>query len=197
MNEISLFPLSTVLLPCGRIPLQIFEQRYLDLVAHCMREGEGFGVVWLRQGSEVSGGSLNTPHLGDYGTYATIVDWDQLPNGLLGITIEGQQRFDVSSIWRDTSGLVKATVTFREQPPKIPFDSVEKNLRDLLMSLLQHPHIQRLQLETDLLDSWRVATQLTQLLPIEESIKYELLGLNSVKLLVEELDVVLSKIRGD
>ena len=197
MNEISLFPLSTVLLPCGRIPLQIFEQRYLDLVAHCMREGEGFGVIWLRQGSEVSGGSLNTPHLGDYGTYATIVDWDQLPNGLLGITIEGQQRFDVSSIWRDTSGLVKATVTFREQPPKIPFDSVEKNLRDLLMSLLQHPHIQRLQLETDFLDSWRVATQLTQLLPIEESIKYELLGLNSIRLLVEELDVVLSKIRGD
>ena len=40
MSEIALFPLSSVLLPSGRMSLQIFEQRYLDLVAHCMREGE-------------------------------------------------------------------------------------------------------------------------------------------------------------
>ena len=86
MSEIALFPLSSVLLPSGRMSLQIFEQRYLDLVAHCMRESEGFGVVWLQQGSEVSGGSLDTPNVGEYGTYARIVDWDQLPNGLLGIT---------------------------------------------------------------------------------------------------------------
>jgi Lon protease-like protein len=53
--------------------------------------GRGFGVVWLQQGSEVSGGSLDVPNVGEYGTYARIVDWDQLPNGLLGIVIEGQQ----------------------------------------------------------------------------------------------------------
>ena len=40
MSEIALFPLSSVLLPSGRMSLQIFEQRYLDLVAHCMRESE-------------------------------------------------------------------------------------------------------------------------------------------------------------
>ena len=68
MSEIALFPLSSVLLPSGRMSLQIFEQRYLDLVAHCMRESEGFGVVWLQQGSEVSGGSLDTPNVGEYGT---------------------------------------------------------------------------------------------------------------------------------
>ena len=33
--------------------------------------------------------------LGDYGTSARIVDWDQLPNGLLGVTIEGGRRFDL------------------------------------------------------------------------------------------------------
>ena len=101
MSEIALFPLSSVLLPAGRLSLQIFEQRYLDLVARCMRESEGFGVVWLQQGSEVSGGTLDAPNVGEYGTYARIVDWDQLPNGLLGILIEGQQRFDVQSVWRE------------------------------------------------------------------------------------------------
>ena len=76
-------------MPWGRMSLQIFEQRYLDLVARCMREQTGFGVVWLKQGSEVSGGAIDLPNIGDYGTFARI-DWDQLPNGLLGIVIEGQ-----------------------------------------------------------------------------------------------------------
>ena len=35
-EELPLFPLSAVLLPGGRLPLQIFEPRYLDLVSHCM-----------------------------------------------------------------------------------------------------------------------------------------------------------------
>ncbi|GIR72225.1 MAG: hypothetical protein CM15mP74_34760 [Halieaceae bacterium] len=33
MSEIALFPLSSILMPLGRMSLQIFEQRYLDLVA--------------------------------------------------------------------------------------------------------------------------------------------------------------------
>ena len=49
-----LFPLSAVLLPGGRVPLQIFEQRYLDLVRESMKTAEPFGMVWIRRGSEVA-----------------------------------------------------------------------------------------------------------------------------------------------
>jgi Lon protease-like protein len=84
MSELPLFPLSGVLLPFGRIPLQIFEQRYLDLVRDCMKSGTDFGVVWIRRGEEVAQRGRVAPDLGDYGTCARIVDWDQLPNGLLG-----------------------------------------------------------------------------------------------------------------
>ncbi len=44
-EQIPLFPLSAVLLPHGRMPLQIFERRYLDLVRDCMKAGSGFGVA--------------------------------------------------------------------------------------------------------------------------------------------------------
>ena len=54
MTELPLFPLSAVLLPYGRMPLRIFERRYLDLVRDCMKSGEPFGVVWIRRGSEVA-----------------------------------------------------------------------------------------------------------------------------------------------
>ena len=55
MRTLRLFPLSSVLLPGGRIPLQIFEQRYLDLVRDCMKSSEPFGVIWIRRGGEVAG----------------------------------------------------------------------------------------------------------------------------------------------
>ena len=197
MSEIALFPLSSILMPLGRMSLQIFEQRYLDLVARCMRENEGFGVIWLKQGSEVSGGSLDTPNVGRYGTYARIVDWDQLPNGLLGILIEGTQRFDVHSVWREPDGLIKADVTLLDAPTAFPLPERYSALAEVLAGLLQHPQIQRLKLESDLEDAWSVPAQLTQLLPIDEAIKYRLQGLNSAERLLEEMDKLLVELSGE
>ena len=48
-----LFPLRTVLFPDGLLPLQIFEPRYLDMIAHRHRHAAPFGVVCLSEGSEV------------------------------------------------------------------------------------------------------------------------------------------------
>ena len=44
MAEIPLFPLPMVLFPGGKLPLQIFEPRYLDMVKNCMREEIGFEI---------------------------------------------------------------------------------------------------------------------------------------------------------
>ena len=197
MTEIALFPLSSVLLPSGRFPMQIFEQRYVDLVARCMRENEGFGVAWLRQGSEISGGSLDTPNVGDYGTYAQIVDWDQLANGLLGITIEGQHRFDIESTWREPDGLIKAKVVFHDAPVVAPLPEDQIGLAEVLTGLLRHPQIKRLSLQTDVSDAGRVCLQLAQLLPLEEVIKYELLGIDSIDQLLDKMDTLLKEISGD
>ena len=51
MEVIPLFPLNIVLFPGGPLPLRIFETRYLDMVRRCMRDGQGFGVVLIREGT--------------------------------------------------------------------------------------------------------------------------------------------------
>lgn len=197
MTEIPLFPLSTPLMPFGTMPLQIFEQRYLDLVANCMREGSGFGVVWLRKGSEISGGSIDTPDVGDYGTYARIIDFDQLPNGLLGITIRGESRFDVGDVWRSDSGLVKAKVEMGAPLQPVAMKDDWQSLVTVLHGLEGHPLVQRLGLNTDYDNAWDVAFTLVQLLPFEESVKYELLGMPTIEDLVTELDILLNQISGE
>ncbi|MEC9300381.1 MAG: LON peptidase substrate-binding domain-containing protein, partial [Pseudomonadota bacterium] len=40
-EQIPLFPLRVVMFPGGRLDLQIFERRYIDLVSHCMRTSTG------------------------------------------------------------------------------------------------------------------------------------------------------------
>ena len=197
MSELPLFPLSGVLLPFGRIPLQIFEQRYLDLVRDCMKSGTDFGVVWIRRGAEVAQRGRVAPDLGDYGTCARIVDWDQLPNGLLGITIEGARRFELIETATRANGLVVGDVQLQDAQSPAPMLDAWQPLLDVLLSLQTHPHVQQMDLQLDYDNAWQVGYTLVQLLPLEESLKYELLGIDSVEALMQELDTVLNQISGE
>ena len=197
MTELSLFPLSGVLLPFGKMPLQIFEQRYLDLVRDSMKSDTPFGVVWIRRGAEVAEKGSASPQLGDYGTTARIVDWDQLPNGLLGVTIQGGQRFDLASTEVRGNGLVVGQVELRPAVTPLPVEPEHQPLLDVLHSLETHPHVQRMALQVDYDDAWQVAYTLVQLLPLEEAIKYQLLGLDDVHALIGELDIILNQISGE
>ena len=195
-GEIPLFPLSSVLLPYGQLPLQIFEQRYLDLVRTCMKSDTGFGVIWIRQGSEVPGTAGSKLVLGDNGTYARIVDWDQLSNGLLGITIEGRQTFSVNQTRTSASGQIFAQTSLREAPVTAPLLPQWSSLVDVLRGLETHPHVQRMNLSIDYEDAWQVGYNLIQLLPLEEQVKYELLGADSLETMMTGLDATLNEISG-
>ena len=196
MTDIPLFPLGTVLFPSGRLPLQIFERRYVDMISKCMREGAGFGVVWIRRGSEVAEASVTNLDLGDYGTMATIVDWDQLPNGLLGITIEGAERFHIEEVWREDSGLNMARVDIEPSPDVVEIPEEGRSMIDVLAGLQRHPEGRRLGLTVDTGNAWNICHVLTQLLPIDNSVKYELLGITDINVYVDELDELLSELSG-
>ena len=197
MTEIPLFPLSSILLPYGRLSLQIFEQRYLDLVRSCMRTDTGFGVVWIRRGAEVATKGSARPDLGDYGTYARIVDWDQLQNGLLGITIAGTEIFDLRDANTSASGLVMGDIEMHlPRDPKAMQDNWNPML-DVLRSLETHPHVQRMGLDIDYSNAWEVGYTLVQLLPLDESLKYELLGSGTIEEMMGELDLLLNQISGE
>lgn len=197
MSDIPLFPLSSVLLPYGQMPLQIFEQRYLDLVKDCMRSASGFGVVWVRRGAEVAEQGRAQQDLGDYGTYARIIDWDQLPNGLLGVTIQGGEIFELDETHRASNDLLMGTVRMQSALEPAPMLDSWQSLADVLKSLETHPHVQGMNLGVDYNNAWQVAFTLVQLLPLEESLKYELLGSENLDALIRELDIILNQISGE
>ncbi|WP_025740460.1 LON peptidase substrate-binding domain-containing protein [Salinivibrio socompensis] len=89
-----LFPLPLFLLPGGIAKLRIFEPRYLRLVRECSANQEGF-VLAMMQGKR----------LYRYGTLVDIVDFETLPDGLLGITIAGRQRVEIQSTEQEADKL--------------------------------------------------------------------------------------------
>jgi uncharacterized protein len=134
-REIALFPLNTVLFPEGPLPLRIFETRYVDMVRRCMREGACFGVVLIRSGPEAGSQSAGAPTM-DIGTAARIVDFSPLPDGLLGISCLGEQRFRILRRWRQADGLNLGEVEYLPQPPAVELPAEHANLGEVLRSVL-------------------------------------------------------------
>ena len=195
--EMPLFPLSTVLFPYGRIPLQIFEQRYLDLVKDCMRNDVNFGVVLILQGSEIDEKDHPRSNLSSTGTLAQIIDWDQLPNGLLGITIQGGKRFFLEASRKQKNGLVLGEINIIQTQNFEPMRREWNTLLDVLYRIKQHPHIQRMNLDINEKDAWQVGFLLCQLLPLAELDKNELLGLKDIEELMAKLEKILRKMSGE
>jgi len=165
-------------------------------VRSCMKSDTGFGVVWIRSGSEVVGTTGCKLELGDYGTYAKIVDWNQLSNGLLGITIEGRQTFSVNQTRTAASSAIFAQASLRDAPLEVPLLPQWSSLADVLRGLQTHPHVQRMNLNIDYDNAWQVGYSLIQLLPLEEQLKYELLGASSLEAMMGALDATLNDISG-
>ena len=96
IHELPLFPLGTVLFPGGVLPLRIFEPRYLDMIANCMRDSSPFGVVLLRRGGEVLNDSRRSEvEFHDVGTEARVFDFSQTEKGILAVVASGERRFVV------------------------------------------------------------------------------------------------------
>ncbi len=197
-SDYPLFPLPTTLLPYGKMPLQIFEQRYLKLVKQCMREGSTFGVIQLVKGSEVmKDGRRVPPDVAERGTVAQIVDWDQLSNGLLGITLQGVNTFRATNLQVAEDGLVLCDAEFEPALTPAPLLDTWEGLAEVLESLEAHPHVERLQLDIDYRDAWQVGYNLMQLLPLDESLKLSLLAPDSLERLMTALDQELTQLSGE
>src|SRR5438876_5757623 len=127
-----LFPLKTVLFPGGPLPLRIFEARYLDMVGRGLKEHTPFGVVLILAGAE----SDAAPSVADIGTSARVVDFDTLPDGLLGITCIGERRFRVRRRWQQSDGLNLAEVDYLPEDARCALPAEFSHLGELLREVV-------------------------------------------------------------
>ena len=171
--HVPLFPLNSIVLPGGRIPLQLFEPRYIDMLTRCLKVDGGFVVVLLRDGTETS----QFAPFHKVGTYVRIVDFQQLDNGLLGITVEGESKVAIARCWRAPDGLNFGEVELipPEVDPGVP--EVLSELPVVLRALLRHPVVKDLEMTVNFDDAREVGWRLTELLPLDKQEKQKLVEL--------------------
>jgi len=199
-QQIPLFPLRVVMFPRGRLNLQIFERRYIDLVTHCMRTSSGFGICLLKEGEEViQEGTNQTIHR--TGTYSNIIDWDQLENGLLGITVEGSAKFSIEDCWQSDSGVLQGNVQFNETDnvgrETIPLDDQYTALADLLQNLESHPLVEQKKLIIDYNNLWDLGWRLSELIPIEIEQKQQLLEIDDPWERIQSIEQLVSDLANE
>jgi uncharacterized protein len=102
MSEmLPLFPLSTVLFPGMRLPLNIFEERYRRLVRDLKAEPEPrqFGVVAIRKGRETGAENIEgLESLYEVGCVAAVRQLNEQPDGGFDLQTVGTERFRLLSL---------------------------------------------------------------------------------------------------
>jgi len=129
---VPIFPLRTILFPGSKLPLRIFEPRYLDMVSHCMRSNIEFGIVLSRKVPQP--GMLETYATG---TLATIIDWNQGDDGLLGITTLGTNKFELLSMTKQEDGLNIGEIRILEKEEDFKAPLNFDNMVNLLEAILE------------------------------------------------------------
>ena len=188
--EIPLFPLNTVLYPDGPLPLRIFEQRYLDLISRCMKEEIPFGVDLIKEGAEVGLAKVHNT-----GTLASIADWYQGSDGLLGITAIGQQRFKINSSQRQADGLMIADVDQLPREAEVQLPDAYSPLADILTSVFDDLGRLYEQLEKRYADAGWVSFRFAEILPITPEQKQLLLECDDPLQRLDEMRAVLESVR--
>ena len=99
--RLPLFPLSSHLLPEGRLALRIFEPRYTRMVKEACQQQTGFVICMLNP----EGDKSQNTHIFRKGTFCEVIDFDVLKDGLLGITVEGKYCVEINNITTEHDAL--------------------------------------------------------------------------------------------
>ena len=95
-NKIAIFPLSNaIFFPRTILPLNIFEDRYIQLVNDCMKENRMFGMIQPRKKTGIA------PEVYDIGCLGKIISFNETVDKRFIISLSGIIRFRVKKEFKE------------------------------------------------------------------------------------------------
>lgn len=134
-TALPIFPLTGVLLlPRAKLPLNVFEPRYLNMTFDALANGRMIGIIQPRDGAEGM-----DPAIYETGCAGRIVSFAETDDGRLLITLRGVARFTAAAELPKQRGYRRvrpdftpfaADVTPPEGPPMVDREALARVLRD-------------------------------------------------------------------
>jgi len=190
MNNLPIFPLKSIVLPGGLFPLRIFERRYLDMVRDSIKNESYFCIALVKTESK-------DKYIDDVYPIASlvkIIDWNQLEDGLLGITVEGINLVDIESSKLNENNLLKGNVRNIEPEREYMIPEKYRLLSKFYKKI--HPGIKNFidyKKERYSDASW-VGYRLTECLPLDLSTKATLIASNNAIERLEKIHEIIHKL---
>lgn len=187
--KVPLFLLHTVLIPGARLPLKVFETRYLDMVSQCLKNNTPFGVCLIRSGQET--GSAGEPW--PVGTLATIQNWDMPKPGVLHIEVLGTERFSI--VDQEKQGeLITGTIDVWPAEPELEIPARYAGLVEFLRAVLQDREDVS---EADFNNASWVGWRLAALLPVSNETRQQWLMMRDPVMRLGEILAALTRLADD
>ena len=142
------------------------------MVKDCMENEHGFVIVYQKKHSK-----KDEYEISKKGSYVEIIDFNNLPNGLLGITVKSVNKVLIKDLIQLEDGLHIA----KTQPvvdPEVDDQALLAEfpeISNILSQLIKHPRIIDMPLNVDFNSADSVAYHLAGLIPISGSHKQSLL----------------------
>lgn len=156
--------------------LRVFEPRYVRLVSEASAGKRGFAMAQVNP--YVS--QQHEDRILPLATRVTIEDFEQLDDGLLGITIAGVEKVQIIKRWQEADKLnvaeVKVLDSWPSQAVAPEYHELTVQLQKMLM---YYPSLQQLYPEPKYADAAWVASRYLELLPMQPALKQQLALQNS------------------
>ena len=171
-KNLPIFPLGIVALPGTIQNLQIFEPRYINMVKKCMANDHGFVIAFQTKLS-----NRDDYEVSQHGSYVEIIDFNNLPNNLLGITVKSLNKVSIKNLIQLEDGLNMAQTNPIIDPEVDDQALLAKfpEISNILSQILKHPRIANMPIEIDFNSADSVAYHLAGLIPIPWTYKQSLL----------------------
>jgi len=178
--ELPLFPLNGVLLlPHGRLPLNIFEPRYLNMVEHALGHRRLIGIVQPMVDGQAGLSAPDGTALYRVGCAGRITSFQETRDGQIQLTLRGVCRFDIIDELPLTNGFRRAHPDFAPYEDDLsPEDGSPIDRQRLLSDLRAYFEMENIEADWDTIQQTpddRLVTTLAMVCPFEPNEKQALL----------------------
>ncbi len=177
-ERVPIFPLGTVLFPGARLPLKIFEVRYVDMAKACLKDGSPFGVCLIREGQEVGAPAVPEP----VGCLARIGECDVEEIGIIKVVAQGLERFRIVESDVTKQGLIMGAVERLPTEPQVTDATGLRECADFLAKVIPGIGADRFAEPFRFEDATWVSFRLAEILPLRNDAKQKLLELTDATL---------------
>ena len=142
------------------------------MIKSCMDGNHGFVIVFQKKYS-----NKDDYEIAKKGSYVEIIDFNNLPNGLLGITVRSINKVLIKDLTKMGDGLHMAK-TQAVVDPEVDDQALLAEfpeISNILSQLIKHPKIEAMPLKVDFNSADSVAYNLAGLIPIPGYYKQSLL----------------------